>query len=86
MAGSWDHITTSSGKFQGTWLIENLGDAYEALEECYGMVVYLADQLAGFPGVGDRKAARNGAIDEAERNYKEGLRIGGVAKRTYFGE
>lgn len=50
MAGSWRHMTTKSGKLRSnesfTAMIENLGDAYEAAEECYGMVWYLAAQLA----------------------------------------
>ena len=50
MAGSWRHMTTKSGKLRSnasfTGMIENLGDAYEAAEECYGMIWFLAEQLA----------------------------------------
>lgn len=42
MAGSWKHLVTKKGKFRGVSLIDNLGDAYEALEECYGMIHWLA--------------------------------------------
>lgn len=43
MAGSYQHITDhDTGAFIGTELLDNLGDAYEALEECYGMIWYLA--------------------------------------------
>lgn len=45
MAGSWGHITDDQGRFRGLGTVENLGDAYEALEECYGMVWLLASQL-----------------------------------------
>jgi hypothetical protein len=41
MAGSYRHITTSTNEFRGTELIGNLGDAYEALEECYDMIQWL---------------------------------------------
>lgn len=41
MAGSYQHIVRSDGSFQGTELIDNLGDAYEALEECYDMIQQL---------------------------------------------
>jgi hypothetical protein len=42
MAGSYQHCVNRSGQFVGIPLIDNLGDAYEALEEMYGMIWYLA--------------------------------------------
>ena len=41
MAGSYSHIVDGDNKFIGVELIDNLGDAYEALEECYGMISHL---------------------------------------------
>lgn len=41
MAGSYRHITKPDGSFRGTELIDHLGDAYEALEECYLMIQHL---------------------------------------------
>lgn len=41
MAGSYRHITNPDGTFRGTELLDNLGDAHEALEECYEMIQYL---------------------------------------------
>lgn len=80
MAGSWNHMTTRSGKLRNNEsfcdLVENLGDAYEAAEECYGMVNYLAAVLADeLPGV-----SRQDLIRRAEEHYKEGLDIGGVQR------
>jgi hypothetical protein len=61
MAGSYNHIVKKpSGKFQGVELLDNLGDAWEALEECFGMIWYLAD--------GDAEK-----VEEARQNYKAGL-------------
>lgn len=60
MAGSYSHITNDDGTFRGADLLDHLGDAYEALEECYGMIWYLAD------GDADR-------VEEARQNYKTGL-------------
>jgi hypothetical protein len=86
MAGSWDHMTTSKGKLlnneQFTQMIENLGDAYEAAEECYGMVWYLAWQLAE---IGDREGKPShadilGVITEAVQHHQYGLKLGGVQK------
>ena len=42
MAGSYRHITDSNGDFIGVNLIDNLGDAHEALEECYEMIQWLS--------------------------------------------
>lgn len=41
MAGSYHHIVNDDGSFRGTELIDNLGDAYEALEEYYDMIQWL---------------------------------------------
>ena len=47
MAGSWNHLVDEAGRLDlGSGLIENLGDAAEALEQCYDMVQRLADRLA----------------------------------------
>ena len=55
MAGSLNQIVGADGKFTMD-LIENLGDAYEALEECYTLIY----ELSG----GDTKR-----ISEACRKY-----------------
>lgn len=41
MAGSYRHIVTKDNKFKGVKNIDNLGDAYEALEECYEFIQIL---------------------------------------------
>jgi hypothetical protein len=72
-------MTTRSGKLRNNEsfvnMIENLGDAYEAAEECYGMVHYLADIIAREWG-----QPQQGVIAEAVANYKTGLSIGGVQR------
>jgi hypothetical protein len=89
MAGSWNHMTTKSGKFRSnetfTDLIENGGDAYEAAKECYGMVQYLASRMSRAVIGPDGPQAeldilRKSLIEEAQANYKEGLKIGGVQR------
>lgn len=43
MAGSYRHCIDSEGKFLGRrWHLDNLGDAYEAIEEMYYMLQYLS--------------------------------------------
>lgn len=41
MAGSFHHLIDKDLKFRGLDLIDNLGDAHEALEECYDMIMHL---------------------------------------------
>lgn len=89
MAGSWRHMTTRKGKLRngGTFagMIENLGDAYEAAEECYGMIWYLAGMMATdlnwteLTGPPPREQVL-AVIAEAEAHYQEGLRLGGVQR------
>lgn len=48
MAGSYRHVTDKGGAFTGIDRLDNLGDAYEALDEMYWMIQILAG------GVNDR--------------------------------
>lgn len=41
MAGSYRHIIRADGSFNGVELLDHLGDAYGALEECYDMIQHL---------------------------------------------
>lgn len=85
MAGSWNHMTTGDGRFRNNesfnGMLENGGDCYEAAEECFGMVQYLADAMAGITQVGGGMfvpRTRAELINEARENYRHGLRVGGV--------
>ena len=64
MAGSYNHAVTDAGLLRNwrtmTIATETQGDAYETIEEMYGMIWFLAD--------GD--VAR---VEEARRSYKTGL-------------
>lgn len=60
MAGSYNHIVDDAGRFIGVELIDDLGDAWEALEECYGMIWLLAGGDAGL-------------VEDAQRRYQQGL-------------
>ena len=77
MAGSWQHMTTKGGRLRNNKsfcdMIENLGDAYEAAEECYGMILWLANEWSVLTG-----ASRAQVIREAEAHCKDGLRLGGL--------
>jgi hypothetical protein len=55
MAGSYRHVTNADGTFRGIDLIDNLGDAHEALEEMHQMIAYLATELAECDGQNDAR-------------------------------
>lgn len=64
MAGSYNHAVTDDGRLRNwrtmTIATETQGDAYETIEEFYGMVWYLAG--------GDAER-----VEEARQRYKQGL-------------
>lgn len=70
MAGSYRHITDDTGALldneQFPGMIENLGDAYEMAEELYGMIWWLAGQVASAPNLAD-------AVEIARTRYRDGL-------------
>ena len=70
MAGSYRHVTNDDGQLldNESFLetIDNLGDAYEAVEEMYGMIWYLANQHASPP-------MTKLVVDTAAANYQQGL-------------
>jgi hypothetical protein len=79
MAGSYKHAVTASGNLVSPERIgnaaENLGDAYETIEEMYGMIWYLAARVSGDP------AGRVAAVEDARVNYRRGLEIAREANR-----
>lgn len=72
MAGSYKHITTQQGNLVSNETfaksIENLGDAYEVVEEMYGMIWFLAHSP-------DSCVDPAAAVEAARENYDEGLRL-----------
>lgn len=91
MAGSYRHITTKKGKLRapGRNLLDNLGDANEAIEELYGMVWYLAEGLADVMEASatdkqtdkERAQTRARIVEDARLHYKDGLEVSpGVQK------
>lgn len=68
MAGSFRHVVDGDNQFRGTELLDDLGDAYEALEEMYLMINYLTG--------GDKKlifeAWKKGYLKERHPESKPG--------------
>lgn len=75
MAGSYKHCVDEQGRFTGVNLLDDLGDAYEALEEMYGMIWWLAYELAAgkfaYDGLIETEQIR--VVEEARQNYQTGL-------------
>lgn len=80
MAGSYKHCVTDAGKLRKgdsfTDLIENLGDAWEAIEEMYGMIWLLASEQS-------TTADLAVIVEDARTRYKEGMALSpGVSERN----
>lgn len=78
MAGSYNHVVNDKGNLLdndemmiSAAMIENLGDAYEAIEEMYGMIWYLAGKHSDYATPAYIKVL----VENARQNYEQGLRI-----------
>jgi hypothetical protein len=87
MAGSWRHMTTEQGELLNNenfcGMIENVGDAYEAAEECFGMIWWLASAFEESAEWGSVTHTREMVLDtirRAQDHYREGLELGGVQR------
>jgi hypothetical protein len=83
MAGSWGHMVRDDGTphadpdegtatFGAGSMLENMGDVQEALEECYGMVWFLASAVA--PEL--TRESVLATIARARENYQLGVDYG----------
>lgn len=74
MAGSYNHVVTEHGNLASpervNGMLENGGDVFEAVEEMYGMIWWLAHALAAIDSIW----AVN-AVQEAHENYRDGLKL-----------
>lgn len=77
MAGSYEHAVNDDGSLRdpGDLFregVENLGDAYEVVEELYGMVWFLARQLElPMPP----RMSKESWVDLAKKNYSRGVEL-----------
>lgn len=86
MAGSYNHVVEEDGNLRSNEQVveslENGGDVFEAVEEMYGMIWYLADNLSLFDGhsLAESIDSRHSEtikrlIENAQEHYKQGLEI-----------
>lgn len=73
MAGSYGHIVQKDGNLHSNLVVaemlENGGDVFECIEEMYGMIWFLAGNNPQWAG------REKQVVDNARRQYKEGLKI-----------
>lgn len=85
MAGSWNHVINDDGTpYEGEYgmgdLLENGGDVNEAVEEMYGMIWWLAREVArlrvrSYPLEPPRGHAL-AEIETARDHYRAGIELG----------
>lgn len=77
MAGSYNHVVTDSGNLRSpdsmSGMLENGGDVYEAVEEMYGMIWWLAY-------TSNLDVAPKDVVEMARQNYGEGLKLAKTTK------
>ena len=73
MAGSYNHCVDSDGRLRRpevlTGMLDTPGDVYEAVEQFYGMVWYLASGQASDPTTMTPREL----VEEARQHYLDGL-------------
>lgn len=76
MAGSFNHVVTDDGNLGSrdfvNDMLETEGDVFEAVEEMYGMIWWLA-AIFGAPAAPPSEVKR--IVEAARQNYKKGLEI-----------
>lgn len=74
MAGSYNHCINDEGNLLGPFalagMLETDGDVFEAVEEMYGMIWWLAANVESV-----RTMLPEDAVEEARRNYTTGLEL-----------
>lgn len=72
MAGSYGHAVADDGQLlvneHFVEMVENLGDAYETVQQMYGMIWWLADRLAE-----TQQADPAALVRAAADNHRHGL-------------
>ena len=83
MAGSYNHAVEENGALRDPLdmhtMLENFGDCYEAIEEMYGMIWWLAKTAADYGG-----SLPEEWVEMAERKYHEGIEISPTNRPAMF--
>lgn len=97
MAGSYKHVVTDDGNLRSNEsvarMLETGGDVFEAVEEMYGMIWFLAHQSVAAHVAPDQlrslqfsREAMKDVVRCARANYEEGLKMAREANRRPDGE
>ena len=83
MAGGWRAMTRGDGKAEGEnygiGIASSIQDTIDTLQECYGMIWYLAERLADHQDTSERPAIL--AVIEEARQHAETGRQRGISGR-----
>jgi len=78
MAGSYNHATNDDGSLRDPLdmasMLDTGGDVYEAIEEMYGMIWWLAQTIIS-PGIAGlaKGATAKEFVEMAEKKYRTGI-------------
>jgi len=86
MAGSYNHVVANDGNLGSNEhvvdMLENGGDVFEAVEEMYGMIWFLAHlgvaphvSIEQFASLQFSRESVKDMVETARRNYQEGLKV-----------
>lgn len=83
MAGSYNHVVKEDGNLESNEVVVDMletgGDVFEAVEEMYGMIWYLANLVSPYA----ESTYVKRLVENARLNYKQGLEIAkGVNKNN----
>lgn len=74
MAGSYNHVVTDHGNLRSPEAVDSSletgGDVFEAVEEMFGMIWWLAFRLETYE---DTPAHKH--VEKAQKEYERGLRL-----------
>jgi len=97
MAGSYNHVVADNGNLGSNShvvaMLENGGDVFEAVEEMYGMIWWLASEGVNMsqledlsvegPDNPERLRRMKEWVEKARQNYKEGLEFSKEIHRQF---
>lgn len=90
MAGSYNHAVDKDGKLDDFDIfkanVENLGDAYETVEEMYGMIWFLAHALRNTRELAGQLTDHTEAqlVELARANYSQGVQLSPTDRPAQF--
>lgn len=89
MAGSYEHTTNDDGSLRDPLdmasMLDTPGDVYEALEEMYGMIWWMANTITS-PGIAElaKGTAPEQWVDMAKKKYSTGVKLSPTDRQAMY--